>query len=66
MREVAETTNRRTHTDGTTTVTLAAHVHRGLITIIIVFVWDNYSNPRCTCTPRVTNNYYCVCVGQLQ
>ena len=39
MREVAETTNRRTHTDGTTTVTLAAHAHRGLITIIIVFVF---------------------------
>ena len=39
MHEVAETTNRRTHTDGTTTLTLAAHAHRGLITIIIVFVY---------------------------
>ena len=39
--------NRQTNT--TTTVTLAAHARRGLMTD----THDNYRNPRCACAPRV-------------
>ena len=41
--------NRQTNT--TTTVTLAAHARRGLMTD----KHDNYSNPRCACAPRVND-----------